>query len=106
MNTPARRIWIFQPSMRQPIIEIVVLGEPNDIAQFVTDLRCQLETSSGFETVRPLGMGTQQLGFRVTRSNTAQHADPIAEAMQLLLTMRRYPIDWCPTAGAGMVGTW
>ncbi len=102
-TAPTRRIWLYQPTQREPVLEIVVLGDVEDIAPFMTELRRRLDDWPGFSDLETLVMGEQQVGFLVTRTRYAQHDDPIAEAMHMC---KRMPIDWCPTAGAGMVGIW
>lgn len=103
MITPQRRICLFLTSPFD--LEIVVLGDVDRLAIFMVELRRVLETWHGFESVQPLAMGSQVIGFTARRSSLATHDDPIAEA---LLMLRRWPIDWPALLNIahGVCGTW
>jgi hypothetical protein len=103
VTAPQRRICLFLTSPFD--LEIVVLGDPERLAIFMVELRRVLETWHGFESVNPLTMGSQVIGFTARRSTLATHDDPIAE---VLLMMRRWPIDWPALLNVthGVCGTW
>lgn len=102
MIAPQRRIVLFAGASHA--LEIVVLGDPEQLAIFMHELRLVLEHWHGFEAVQPLVMGTQVIGFVARRSVLATHENPISEA---ILMMRRWPIEWPALYSNGvMVGTW
>lgn len=101
MLTPTPRLFVVLASPRD--IEIIIVGAPLLIAPLVTELHIMLEAADGFESVQPLVMGAQQVGFRATRSKRATHDDPIAEAM---LVLRRFPITWEVVGPRLVGGTW
>ncbi len=83
--------------------EIIVLGNPFELASFVAELLSELGRWRGFDSVTPLAMGSQLVGFRVHRGAFAEHDDPIAEVM---LAMRRWPLQWSDANRCGMVARW
>lgn len=101
MMSPDRRVMLWP--VNQTALEIVVLGNPFELASFVAELLSTLGEWPGFDSVTPLAMGAQLVGFRVHRSANAVHDDPIAEAM---LAMRRWPLQWSDANRCGMVARW
>lgn len=84
-------------------VEIIILGEPTEIAGLVAVVSTSLSSWIGFSNAQPIAMGSQVIGFRAFRDTNATHDDPIAEAM---LMLRRFPIEWSDAGPRSMVGTW
>lgn len=105
MIAPSRRIWLYPDHVNS--IEIIVLGEPEEIAPFMFELRSALATWLGFQRDYPIMMGEQLIGFRAERSQHATHADPLAEALRMFTAANLAHIEWTGTdGGIGIVGTW
>lgn len=103
MITPERRVHIFPVGATD--VEILMLGEPESIASFVAELRTHVESWIGLSSLRPIAMGSQLIGWRVTRDADATHHDPLAE---VLLMLRKFPhLAWADGGPrCGLVATW
>lgn len=109
MITPQRRIWIVQPhAYTDPhYVEVLVLGEPDDIAAMVATVAHALSLARGLRSMQPLVMGTQQIGYAARRGNNAVYDNPIAEVHREL--QQHVPVGvlgWDVDEDHVMGGTW
>lgn len=102
MTNPERRIHLYPVGACD--VEILILGEPENIAPLVAEISGHLTHWIGFSSMRMLTMGAQVIGFRATRDENATHADALAEA---ILMLRKQQIAWADGGPrCGLVGTW
>lgn len=79
--SPQRRILLVQPRRHTDprLVEVLLLGEPEDIAPMVATVGHAISLARGLDCVQPLVMGTQQIGYTARRNNTATYHSPIDE---------------------------
>ncbi len=106
IRNPARRLWLYADS---GALEILVLGNDEDVAPMFARISQVCEHWPGFDRVDVIGQGLAVLGVRVTLSPHANHLDPIAEGMRALSSVVPLRFEWSrgdTTDGRGIVGTW
>lgn len=100
---PSRRIWLY-PVNEHHTLEVLILGEPEEIASVFARVKHLVESWIGFTAVRPIAMGLTLIGLRADLSIHAEHNDVIAEALRVLVPSMM--IVWSEPTKIGTVGTW
>ncbi len=107
IRNPTRRLWLYADS---GALEILVLGNDEDVAPMFARVRQAADAWRGFERVDAIVQGSAVLGVRVTLSPHARHLDPIAEGLDALSSAVPLSLEWHDVAYSsgtkGMVGTW
>lgn len=108
MIAPQRRIWIVQPhAYTDPqFVEVLVLGEPENVAPMVTALSFALNGASSLDAVQPLVMGLQQVGFSARRNYQAVYDNVVAEVHRVLQEQLPIRIGYDVDEDHVMGGTW
>lgn len=115
--SPRRRIWLYRPDTDPEVLEIMLLGQLNDIGRPFAAVREAAERWHGFRGVAIIGSGTVCGMLRMELTPLARYVDPIAEALAMLEDLGRrmewpHRIDWNATSAiasansGGIVGTW